>query len=134
MTAVVLVRLHEGNFQFGSARDDASDLRFVAADDKTLLPFHIEKFDGLLNEAYVWIKVPDLKAGAPGTFWLLLRQRGAERIARRGCQGHLRRRHGARLPFRGKRRAAEGFHRQRQPCGNPRRSRRRLADQQRPAV
>lgn len=70
LTAVVLVRLHEGNFQFGSAREDASDIRFVAADDKTLLPYHIEKFDGLLNEAYVWVKVPDLKAGAPTTFWL----------------------------------------------------------------
>ena len=70
MTAVVLIRLHEGNFQFGAARDDASDLRFVAADDKTPLPYHIEKFDGLLNEAYVWVKVPDLKGGAPATFWL----------------------------------------------------------------
>ncbi|MDR3401070.1 MAG: DUF2341 domain-containing protein [Chthoniobacter sp.] len=68
--AVVLIRLHEGNFQFGNAREDASDLRFVAADDKTLLPFHIEKFDGLLNEAYVWVKVSDIKAGAPATFWL----------------------------------------------------------------
>ena len=70
LTAVVLIRLHEGNFQFGAAREDASDLRFVAADDRTLLPYHIEKFDGLLNEAYVWVKVPDLKGGAPGTFWL----------------------------------------------------------------
>lgn len=70
MTAVVLIRLHEGNFQFGSAREDASDLRFVAADDKTLLPYHIEKIDSLLNEAYVWVKVPDMKGGAPTTFWL----------------------------------------------------------------
>lgn len=70
MAAVVLIRLHEGNFQFASLREDASDLRFVAADDKTLLPYHIEKLDSLLNEAYVWVKVPDLKAGAPATFWL----------------------------------------------------------------
>ena len=70
VTAVVLIRLSESNFQFGAARDDASDLRFVAADDKTLLPYHIEKFDGLLNEAYVWVKVPDLKGGAPATIWL----------------------------------------------------------------
>lgn len=69
-SAVVLIRLHDGNFQFGSAREDASDLRFVAADDKTLLPYHIEKFDNLLNEAYVWVKLPDLKGGAPVTFWL----------------------------------------------------------------
>jgi biopolymer transport protein ExbB len=70
MTAVILIRLHEGNFQFGSAREDASDIRFVAADDKTVLSSHIEKFDSLLNEAYVWVKVPDLKGGAPATFWL----------------------------------------------------------------
>ena len=72
MTSVVLIRLHDGNFQFrtSAAREDASDLRFVAADDKTVLPYHIEKFDGLLNEDYVWVKVPDIKGGAPVTFWL----------------------------------------------------------------
>ena len=69
-TAVVLIRLHDGDFQFGAAREDASDIRFVAADDKTPLASHIEKFDGLLNEAYVWVKVPDLKGGAPATIWL----------------------------------------------------------------
>jgi len=70
VTAVVLVRLHEGNFQFASARDDGSDVRFVAADDKTPLSFHLENFDGNLEEAYAWVKVPDLKAGAPVSFWL----------------------------------------------------------------
>jgi biopolymer transport protein ExbB len=69
-TAVILIRLHDGDFQFAAARDDASDIRFIAADDKTPLSSHIEKFDGLLNEAYVWVKVPDLKGGAPVTFWL----------------------------------------------------------------
>src|SRR5262245_44484816 len=50
-TSAVLIRLHDGNFQFMSCKEDASDLRFVAEDDKTLLPYHIEKFDSLLNEA-----------------------------------------------------------------------------------
>ncbi|HVS52037.1 MAG TPA: DUF2341 domain-containing protein [Opitutaceae bacterium] len=68
--AVVLVRLHDGNFQFASAKPDGSDLRFVAADDRTPLAFHIEKFDSLLNEAFVWVKVPDVKPGAQTTFWL----------------------------------------------------------------
>ena len=40
--AVVLIRLHEGNFSFNGAKDDGSDLRFVAEDDKTLLTYHIE--------------------------------------------------------------------------------------------
>ncbi len=69
-TAVVLVRLYDGNFQFGSAREDGSDLRFIAADDKTPLKFHLERYDGVLYEAYAWVKVPDLKPGAPVTFWL----------------------------------------------------------------
>jgi biopolymer transport protein ExbB len=66
--ATVLVRLHEGNFAFGSVKDDAADLRAVAADDKTLLPFHVEKIDPLLNEAFVWVKLPDLSAAT--SFWL----------------------------------------------------------------
>ncbi|MGB8165873.1 MAG: DUF2341 domain-containing protein [Chthoniobacteraceae bacterium] len=69
-SAAVLLRLHDGNFAFGSATEDGSDIRAVAADDKTLLPFHIEKIDLLLNEAFVWVKVSDVKPGAPLTFWL----------------------------------------------------------------
>jgi len=69
-TVPVLVRLHEGNFQFSLAKEDGSDLRFVAEDDKTLLPYHIERYDPLLNEAFVWVKSPALKAGAKTSFWL----------------------------------------------------------------
>lgn len=66
----VLLRLHDGDFTFAEAKDDGSDLRFVASDDKTLLPHHIEKYDSLLDEAFVWVKVPDLKANAKTTIWL----------------------------------------------------------------
>jgi len=66
----VLLRLVGGNFNFAGAKEDGADLRFVAEDDKTLLPFHIEKFDSLMNEAMVWVKVPDLKPGAKTTIWL----------------------------------------------------------------
>jgi len=66
----VLVRLHDGNFQFPAAKDDASDIRFVAEDDKTALPFHIEKYDALLDEAFIWVKLPDVKANAKTAFWL----------------------------------------------------------------
>jgi len=69
-TTAVLVRLHEGNFQFGGAKEDGSDLRFVAEDGKTLLKHHIEKFDSVLYEAFVWVQVPDVKGGAQGHFWL----------------------------------------------------------------
>ncbi|MDR3468676.1 MAG: DUF2341 domain-containing protein [Xanthobacteraceae bacterium] len=66
----VLVRLHAGNFRFAAAKEDGGDLRFVAADDKTPLKFQIEKYNPLLNEALVWVNVPDLKAGAHTEFWL----------------------------------------------------------------
>ena len=69
-TAPVLIRLHDGNFQFAAAKDDGSDLRFVAGDDKTALPYHIEKYDPLLGEAFVWVKVPDLKPRAQTAVWL----------------------------------------------------------------
>ncbi len=69
-SAVVLLRLHDGNFQFATARDDGGDIRLVAADDKTPLKFHLERYDGLLNEAFVWVRLPEVKPGAPMTFWL----------------------------------------------------------------
>jgi len=68
--ATVLLRFHDGNFQFASAKDDGSDIRFIAADDKTLLPYHIEKFDSLLNEAFVWVKLPEVAPGGKTSFWL----------------------------------------------------------------
>jgi biopolymer transport protein ExbB len=69
-TVPVLIRLHDGNFEFASANENGDDLRFVADDDKTLLPYHIEKYDSVLNEAFVWVKVPDLKPGTATSFWL----------------------------------------------------------------
>lgn len=69
-TATVLVRLHDGNFQFGAAKEDGSDIRFLAEDDKTVLAHHIERYDSLLNEAFVWVKVPDIKPSAQTSFYL----------------------------------------------------------------
>ncbi|AHF90315.1 biopolymer transporter ExbB [Opitutaceae bacterium TAV5] len=68
--APVLVRLHIGNFQFDRARGDGGDIRFVAEDDKTVLPYHIAQFDSLLGEAFVWVRVPDVKSGAQTAIWL----------------------------------------------------------------
>ncbi|HWC63726.1 MAG TPA: DUF2341 domain-containing protein, partial [Rhizomicrobium sp.] len=59
----MLVRLHDGNFKFSDAKDDGSDLRFVDADDKTPLKFHIESYDGVIGMAFVWVDIPALKAG-----------------------------------------------------------------------
>jgi biopolymer transport protein ExbB len=67
-TTVVLIRL--ADFNFAAAKDDGSDIRIIAGDDKTPLAFHIEKYDSLLGEAFVWVKVPDLKPGAQTSLWL----------------------------------------------------------------
>jgi biopolymer transport protein ExbB len=61
----VLIRLSLGNFQyFSDAKPDGSDLRFVAADDKTPLKFHIESFDAQKQIALVWVRMPRLTGGA----------------------------------------------------------------------
>ena len=77
-TTAILIRLHDGNFKFTEAKEDGSDIRFVTGDDKTLLTFHIEKYDALLNEAFVWVKIPDLKPGAKTTFWLYYGNAGSK--------------------------------------------------------
>ncbi len=77
-TTAILIRLHDGNFRFTEAKEDGSDIRFVAADEKTLLTYHIEKYDALLNEAFVWVKIPDLKPGAKTTFWMYYGNAGSK--------------------------------------------------------
>jgi biopolymer transport protein ExbB len=69
-TTPVLIRLDVSNFTFDSANPDGSDLRFVAADDKTALAYHIEKYDHLLGQAFVWVSVPEVAPGAQTTFYL----------------------------------------------------------------
>jgi biopolymer transport protein ExbB len=66
----VLVRLHSGNFSFGDAQENGTDLRFVAADDKTPLAYHIESFDPLLGVATIWVDVPDVAGGTAKNIWL----------------------------------------------------------------
>lgn len=57
----VLVRLSAGNFgYFADVKPDGSDFRFVAADDKTPLKFHVERFDAQNQMAFLWVQVPKL--------------------------------------------------------------------------
>ncbi|HEY0562885.1 MAG TPA: MotA/TolQ/ExbB proton channel family protein [Methylophilus sp.] len=58
----VLVRLHSGNFDFTSSNIDGSDVRFVAADDKTELKFYVEKFDAVNELATIWVQLPSIAA------------------------------------------------------------------------
>ncbi len=67
----ILVRLLANNFKFDTAKQDGGDLRFVAADDRTPLHYHIEKFDGLVDQvALIWVDVPDLAPGATTSFYM----------------------------------------------------------------
>jgi biopolymer transport protein ExbB len=68
--APLLLRLHSGNFRFEDAAENGADLRFVAADDKTPLAYHIESFDPLLGVAIVWVDVPEFPVGASRTIWM----------------------------------------------------------------
>jgi biopolymer transport protein ExbB len=66
----VLVRLHTGNFSFAEVAENGADLRFIAADDKTPLTYHIESFDALLGVANIWVDVPKLAGGEKQAIWL----------------------------------------------------------------
>ena len=58
--ATLLLRVADGSV-FSSAREDGGDLRVVSSDGKTELPHHLERYDSLMGEAYVWVKVPEVK-------------------------------------------------------------------------
>ena len=66
----LLVRLHSGNFRFTDAQEAGTDIRFVAADDKTPLAFHIESFDPLLGLATIWVDIPQFPAAGTKDIWL----------------------------------------------------------------
>ena len=69
--APVVVRLHSGNFDFTSVNIDGSDIRFIAADDKTELKYFIEKFDAVNELAIIWVQLPATKVGdKEAHFWL----------------------------------------------------------------
>jgi biopolymer transport protein ExbB len=46
------------------------DLRFVAADDKTVLNHQIESFDPLMGMALIWVDVPNVEGGQRQDLWM----------------------------------------------------------------
>jgi biopolymer transport protein ExbB len=67
----VLVRLSTGSFDFVGSKDDGSDLRFVAEDDKTVLNYAIERYDPVNELAFIWVQVPKLAADSSSQhIWL----------------------------------------------------------------
>ena len=58
------IRLHSGNFDFLGSKEDGSDLRVLAADDKTVLPHRLERFDAANELAVLWVTLPNLAPGS----------------------------------------------------------------------
>jgi hypothetical protein len=58
----VLVLLTPQRIDYDAARADAADLRFVAADESTLLPYEIERWQPG-GTSVVWVKVPSIAPG-----------------------------------------------------------------------
>lgn len=66
--APILVRLHTGNFNyFSDLMPGGIDLRFISADDKTPLAYHIEKFDVGSEQALIWVQAPPVGSN---TIWM----------------------------------------------------------------
>lgn len=61
------IRLHSGNFDFTAAQPEGQDLRVVAGDDKTPLPFRIERFDAVNELAVLWVLMPALAPNTAGS-------------------------------------------------------------------
>jgi biopolymer transport protein ExbB len=73
----ILVRLHSGNFPFLDAKEDGSDIRFVANDDKTPLKYHLELFDSANELALAWVQLPKLSPGATAEYiWIYFGHQG----------------------------------------------------------
>lgn len=67
----IAIKLHPGNFDFGGAKDDGSDIRLIAADDKTPLKFHVERFDAVDGLGVLWVSVPQILPGTDkNKIWL----------------------------------------------------------------
>jgi len=78
----VLVRLSSGNFDFLSAKEDGSDIRVVAEDEKTELKFHVERFDSVNELGFVWVQVPKLTGGnSTQHIWLYSGNKAAQAVA-----------------------------------------------------
>ncbi len=63
----LLVSLDAGNFDFGKAGSDGSDLR-VADSGGNALSYEIETWDAVARRAAVWVKVPQIDPGSTAGF------------------------------------------------------------------
>jgi len=60
----VLVHLTSSNFDFAKAEDNGEDIRFTDSDGSDLLKYEIEEWDKSGEEAFIWVKVPQIDASS----------------------------------------------------------------------
>jgi biopolymer transport protein ExbB len=66
----VLLRLHAGNFDFKTAKPDGSDLRVMAADDRTPLPFQVEFWDAKAEVGLIWVRLAEVSSASPTSLYV----------------------------------------------------------------
>lgn len=59
----VMVRLNSSRISWDELQSDGDDLRFIDADNSTVLSYEIEKFS-YNDEAIIWVKVPQIDANS----------------------------------------------------------------------
>ena len=74
---VVLIRLHSGNFTFTDAMPNGADIRMVDSDNKSPLPFHVERYDATSGIATLWVSVPNVNGGEKRQIWLYFGNKSA---------------------------------------------------------
>ncbi len=63
----VMVRLDSGRIDYAKVQDSGQDLRFVDADNLTVLPHEIETWNEA-GSSYVWVRVPQVNAASTTDF------------------------------------------------------------------
>ena len=75
----VLVKLNSGNFNYGNAKADGTDLRFVGKDG-TALAYHMETWNPA-GDSYIWVNVHDITGGSSvDHIWMYYGNSGAADI------------------------------------------------------
>jgi hypothetical protein len=65
----VMVKLDSGNFNYGHARTDGYDIRFIDADNTTILAYERESWNPS-GDSYIWVKVPQISTSGNNYIWM----------------------------------------------------------------
>jgi hypothetical protein len=65
----IMVALDGVRFRYANARPAGEDIRFVDADNATVLPYEIERWNAA-GDSYLWVQVPQIDQGTGDFIWL----------------------------------------------------------------